>query len=154
MFERFSQSLRSTVEDALEVARGEHAHSLEAQHLLLALVHRASGPTASALDQLGLTEGAIRAALDREVVSALQLVGVAAPTGPRPASGTSTTSPRFGQSAKLALERTLQVATSSGDRKLDDRHLLLAIARAEAGVIPRLLDELNLSLARITTALS
>jgi ATP-dependent Clp protease ATP-binding subunit ClpA len=47
--------------------------------------------------------------------------------------------PRVAASAKLALERSLKVAVERKDRELDTRHLLLALLRAEAGTVPRLL---------------
>jgi hypothetical protein len=91
-------------------------------------------------------------ALERELATALQAVGVVAPAGIGPSATVGRPNPPWGQSAKLALERTLRAGVEEGDRQLEGRHLLLALARAEAGVVPRLLDELDITPAKIRSA--
>jgi ATP-dependent Clp protease ATP-binding subunit ClpA len=152
MFERFTRDLRSTVKRAQDIAKFDGANAVEAPHLLIALTRESTGPTARALELLGLSEAAIRDAGDRELVSALRAVGVSAPAGARSVTSSGRTNPRWGQSAKLALERTLEIAVERADRSLEARHLLLALARAEAGIVPRLLAELDVSPGRIEAA--
>jgi ATP-dependent Clp protease ATP-binding subunit ClpA len=154
MFERFSRSAHVAVKRAGDLAAADRAATVEAEHLLLALTQQSNEPTAQALDALGITETAVRAALDEEFTRALQTVGVAATVPPRrPPSGRRRSTPKWGQSAKLTLVRTLQVALDRGHKRIDDRHILLALSRAEAGVIPRVLRALDVTPSDIDTAL-
>jgi len=150
VFERFSPSARAAVVRACDIAATDGAATVEAEHLLLALTERMDEPTSRVLDTLGITEATVRAALDTEFVDALQTVGIAAA---RPPSRRSRSKPTWGQSAKLVLVRNLQVAVERGDKRMDTRHLLLAISHAEAGVIPRVLRTLEVSASDIAAAL-
>jgi ATP-dependent Clp protease ATP-binding subunit ClpA len=153
MFERFSRSARSAVKRARDVAANDGANTVEAEHLLLALTQQANESTARALQGLGMTETAVRAALDDEFTYALQAVGVTATVPPRRPSPAGRATPQWGQSAKLVLVRALQIAGDRGHKRIDDRHLLLALSQAEAGVIPRVLHTLNVSAGDIDAAL-
>lgn len=153
MFERFSRPARAAVKRAQRVAGEEGAGSVEAEHLLLALTQQASDRTARALHTLGMTDAMVRAALQREFADALLAVGVVGPVGPRPSSGSTTSTPRWGQSAKLTLVRTLQVALDRGHKRIEEHHILLALTHAEAGVIPRVLRTLDISPSDIEAAL-
>jgi ATP-dependent Clp protease ATP-binding subunit ClpA len=153
MFERFSRSARAAVKRARDVAATDGSDTVEAKHLLLALTQHAEGPTTRALDTLGMTEPAVRAALDDELAHALQAVGVAVGVPPRRPSRSDRSTPKWGQSAKLVLVRALQVAVDRGDKRIEDRHLLLALSHAEAGVIPRVLRTLNIAASDIDAAL-
>ena len=153
MFERFSSSARAAVTRARDVAAADGADTVEAEHLLLALTQHADESAARALDALGMTEAAVRTALDEEFTTALQAVGVVATVPRRRPSRPGRSTPKWGQSAKLALERSLQIAVDRGHKRIDDRHLLLALSRAEAGVIPRLLHALDVTASDIDTAL-
>src|SRR6476646_659384 len=106
MFERFTPPARAAVERAQRLAAGEGAETIEAEHLLLALTTDATEPTASALRSLDLSEPKVRAAIDREFVDALRSIGVGDLAQARSRSGRRRSTPRFGQSAKLALART------------------------------------------------
>lgn len=139
MFERFGPSARAAVKRARDIAAVDGADTVESEHLLLALTQQANEPTARALETLGMTELAVRAALDEERAHALLTVGVAATVPSRRPLRAGRSTPKWGQSAKLALRRTLQVAVDRGHRRIDDRHLLLALSQAEAGVVPRVL---------------
>lgn len=153
MPERFGVSARSAVERALDLASDEGADAVEAEHILIALTRRASDRTAEALRTLGMSEETVRAALDRESATALEAVGVGALARPPSQRVPKRSNPRLGRSAKLALERTAQVAVDRGDRRFGDHHILLAISRAEAGVIPRVLDELAIAADDIESAI-
>jgi ATP-dependent Clp protease ATP-binding subunit ClpA len=153
MFERFSPAARATVKRATRIAAEDGTPTVEAEHLLLALTRQANDRTARALHALGVTEGTVRAALAHEYRDALQAVGVTTAVRPRPPSRPARSTPRWGQSAKLALVRTLQVALDRGHKSLDDHDILLALTRAEAGVIPRVLRTLDVAPSDIETAL-
>jgi ATP-dependent Clp protease ATP-binding subunit ClpA len=154
MFERFSPSARAAVKRAGRLAAADGAATVEAEHLLLALTQQTNEPTARALDALGMTETAVRAMLDEEFTSALQTVGVATTVPPRRRpSRPGRSTPKWGQSAKLTLVRTLRVSLDRGHKRIDDRHILLALSQAEAGVIPRVLRALDVTPSDIDTAL-
>lgn len=145
MFERFASATRETVRRAAELAETEHASLVEVEHLLTALVDPATEAVGAVLMAAGITPEAIRAARDREFHSALALVGVetrepSPPPARRHRRGRTT---KFGTSATLALERTLEIATQSGQRRITNESLILAIISAEVGITPRLLAELG-----------
>jgi len=84
----------------------------------------------------------VSAALERETKRSLAAVGVelgdwtaaAAGATPRPAR------PRFGASAKAALERSLPVAVAHRDNRIGPEHLLVAVLRAERGTVAGALE--------------
>lgn len=152
MFERFTKPARETVKAARAIAVADHAPTVEAEHLLLALATKDRG-IAEVMQQLGLSEPRVRDALDIEFTDALAAVGVII-TAPPTRSRRGDSSPAFGQSAKLALERTLKSALNRNDKQLDDRHILLALAGAEAGVVPRVLRSLDVSLESVNEAIA
>lgn len=147
MFERFAGDTREKVRRAAEIAEVEGAATVEAEHLLLALVDPSDDHVGGVLVRAGVTVDEIRAARDREFRSALDNAGVEtsrpAPSGSARLRRGRTT--RFGQSAKLALERTMEQAVAAGDRRITNEHLLRALVSAEVGKTPRLLDELGTS---------
>lgn len=151
MFERFARETREAVRRAAEIAEVERAALVQAEHLLTALVDPVRDPVGKSLVDAGVTAEAIRLARDREFRSALTAVGVdTRRPGPPPSSrlrrGRTT---RFAPSAKLALERTLVVATEEGARRISNRHLLAAILSAEAGRTPQVLVELGTTPAEL-----
>lgn len=57
--------------------------------------------------------------------------------------------PKFGASAKRALERALQVAATHGDRRIQPPHLLLGVLRAGGGTVPRALTMVDVDRAAL-----
>lgn len=153
MRERLGRTARAAVIGGQRLAADAGDESVEAQHLLLALTVAAGARTSAALAALDVTERGVREALERELVGALAAVGVTMPAHRRAVPREGGRSPRLGQSAKLALERTRVVAAERGARTIEDHHLLIAITRAQAGVLPRLLAQLDRSPAQIEAAL-
>ena len=151
MFERFASDTHEKVRRAAELAEAENASIVEVEHLLAALVDPVTDSVGQLLETAGASGPAIRAARDREFQTALALVGVqtqrpSPSAAPRQRRGRSTS---FGPSAKLALERTLAIATDSDERRITTRHLALAIVGADVGIMPRLLMELGINRAEI-----
>jgi ATP-dependent Clp protease ATP-binding subunit ClpA len=145
MFERFAKPARETVRRAAEIAESEQATLVQSEHLLLALVDPPRDALGRSLANAGITADTISKACDREFRSALAAVGVdterhAPPPSSRLRRGRTT---RFAPSAKLALERSLAVCAELGDRRISNRHLLVAIVGADVGRTPALLDELG-----------
>lgn len=147
MFERFDPDTREKVRRASELAEAEQASMVEVEHLLTALVDPASDSIGQILESVGVSSESIRAARDREFQSALALAGITSnrpsPAGtPRLRRGRTT---RFAPSAKLALERTLDLAVRSRRRRITTGCLALAIVGADVGIMPRLLQELGVA---------
>jgi ATP-dependent Clp protease ATP-binding subunit ClpA len=155
VFERFLGDTRATVKRAVEISEAEGASLVEAEHLLLALVDPVTDAVGQILVAAGADADAIRAARDREFRSSLEAVGIT--TGRTASSGSGRVrrgrTTRFSQSAKLALERTLERALASGDRRVSNTHLLEGIVTAERGRTPRLLEELGTTSGELRDAL-
>ena len=134
MFERFSREARQVVKRSHEEAAALGSPTIEAEHLLIAL----AGP-GSVLADAGLSRERLVAALDEEIEESLATIGFDAGPLLDQAPRAESTRPRWGQSAKLALRRCLQVAEQRGERRLGPVHLLLAVLAAEAGTVPRVL---------------
>ena len=138
----FDRYLRTILERAGHHAREEGATTIEAQHLLLAMA--SDSVLGHVLEELGLDQRAIRAALALELEHATRAAGMSfeafeqkrpkAVQGPAAHPGTS---------VQHALERGL------GGVRTAPRpaHVLLGILSAELGTVPR-----ALALARIDRA--
>ena len=141
MFERFTREARHVVVAAEAEARALGSPAIEPEHLLLALTRLGqTTPAGEALAEAGLDHDAMLEALDAERELSLMAVGISIgdfdlPT-PRPA-----TRPRLAANAKGALEHALRISLERADRRIDGAHILLALLRAEAGTVPRALQE-------------
>lgn len=122
MFERFAAAARSAVRGATEEARARGDRRVGTEHLLLAVLDEPTGA-----DLLGITaETARRAAgeLDRQALAAIGVdIGDFRPTG-TPGSGKR---PGFSSGAREVLSRTLALAAATKSRRIETRHLLLAL---------------------------
>lgn len=153
MINRFGTAAKAAIERAATVAMNVGAPRIDAEHLLLALAEGNDSTAATALRTVGISASDIDDALDREFQDSLIGVGVSAEHRRpyRRTSGANKRSP-MGQSAKLAIERALEIAQSKEERVVTDGHLLLAITGTDAGLIPRLLAELGINTAQIHEA--
>jgi ATP-dependent Clp protease ATP-binding subunit ClpA len=153
MFERFTKDARAVVMGAVDHAEGAGAGSVDAEHLLLALLDREAGRASFALDALGLAErrDAVREALaearrraglsqsDTEALAGLgidvseivarveEVHGVGAMSGDRKDKGWLSGRRSFGRGAKEILEKALRIAVARRDRHIGDEHILLAL---------------------------
>ncbi|MEU3984990.1 Clp protease N-terminal domain-containing protein [Streptomyces sp. NPDC026672] len=157
MFERFTQHARDVVRGAVEHAGRDGARTVEAEHLLLALLDREESRASAALTALGVKDhpesvreeldaARRRAGLSRADTDALAGLGIdvteivqrveeahgaGALSGNRAdgAGGEGRRSGRrfLGPGAKDVLERSLRIAVARKDRHIGDEHLLLAL---------------------------
>ncbi|MFF4257313.1 Clp protease N-terminal domain-containing protein [Streptomyces sp. NPDC001663] len=154
MFERFTQDARAVVQGAVGHVERSGAQSVDAEHLLLAVLDREASRASFALASLGLAGGrkeSVReavvearrhAGLSRadadalaglgidvsEIVARVEEVhGVGAMSGDRKDKGWWTGRRTFSRAAKSILEQSLRTAVSRGDRHIGDEHLLLAL---------------------------
>jgi ATP-dependent Clp protease ATP-binding subunit ClpA len=149
MFNRFAKATRAAVEEAAEIARDVGATSVEAEHLLLA-VAQGDSPAARVLHAHGLDFDGLMCALREESTRSLAAVGVSAePLCFSP----FVERPRFGTSAKLALERSLRAALARGDKELTETHLVLGALQPQQGTVPRALEFAGLDRAALKALL-
>ena len=154
MFERFTKDARGVVQAAVEHAERAGAPSVDAEHILLALLDREGSRASFAFASLGVTverkeavrqavaEARRRAGLSQadtdalaglgidvsEIVARIEEVhGVGAMSGDRKDKGWWSGRRTFGNGAKQVLERSLRTAVAHGDRHIGDEHILLAL---------------------------
>lgn len=122
MFERFAATARSAVRGAVDEARKRGDRRVGTEHLLLALLNERAGA-----DLLGITADTARAAadeLDRQSLAAIGVdVGEFRPTS-TPGAGKR---PPFSSGARDVLSRALALAAAAKARRIETRHLLLAL---------------------------
>jgi ATP-dependent Clp protease ATP-binding subunit ClpA len=139
VFERFTRDARDVVKRSHEEAARLRSPTIDAEHLLLALAAPGSGPPATVLADAGLDREGLLAAFEAELQGTLEAIGLPATRLLEQAPPSGWRSPRWGQSAKLALERSVKAAEARRDRRLLPAHILLGVLRAEAGTVPRAL---------------
>jgi ATP-dependent Clp protease ATP-binding subunit ClpA len=140
VFERFTREARDVVKRSHEEAARLRSPTIDAEHLLLALAAPASGAPATVLAEAGLDRDRLVAAFDAELQASLEAIGLPAADLLDQAPPSGWRSPRWGQSAKLAIERSVRAAEARRDRRLLPAHLLLGVLRAEVGTTPRALE--------------
>jgi ATP-dependent Clp protease ATP-binding subunit ClpA len=139
VFERFTREAKDAVKRSQDEAARLRSPTIESEHLLLALAAPASGPAAAVLVDAGLDRERLLAAFEAELEGSLAAIGVPAAELLEQAPPSGWGSPRWGASAKLALERSLRAAEARHDRRILPAHLLLGVLRAELGTLPRAL---------------
>lgn len=145
----FYEHARAWTRRAAAEAAARGAATVEAEHLLLAMAAVPFGPVSPALQSLGLSPAALVAALTREREGALALVGVDVRSLPEVQSAGDGSRLRWGQSARLAAERSTREEHPSPEVRM-----LLGVVRARAGVVPRLLAELDLTVSDVEAAVA
>jgi ATP-dependent Clp protease ATP-binding subunit ClpA len=137
MFQRFARNARHVALEANSVAAGLGSPSVEAEHLLVSIAGT-HDPAGAALRDVGLDPQEIRDAIQRDFERVLSNVGIDV-GGVDMSANCRRTQPRWGASAKQALERAGAEAKRRGDKHIGCEHVLLGLLRAEHGTVPRLL---------------
>lgn len=150
MFNRFAKGARGVVTEAVDVAHELGATHVEAEHLLLA-VTRHDDAAATVLHAHGLDPDALERALVAETERSLAAVGV---TAGAPQFTRAADKPRFGTSAKVALEQAVKLAAERRDRQIGAGHVTLAVLRARRGTVPRALAIAGVDPDELATAVS
>lgn len=153
MRKTFETGSRAVVVRAREEASALSSTKLEAEHLLLALSREEGSAVSGVLANAGLDHDGIVRALEAELARSLAAVGVSASTvalaeRPLPMTG----SPRWGTSAKQALQEALSVAKARGERSIRPAHVLLGLLHAREGTVPRMLEEAGVDPAALAAA--
>ena len=140
MRERLDANSREVLVDARAEARAHDDATLEAEHLLLALARHSRSDAGTLLADVGLDHDRLRQALDAQSAATLASVGIPAALIDRQRSTFGPRGePRWGASARRALERSLRVARRHRARTIRPTHLLLGVLGASEGTVPRTL---------------
>jgi len=140
MFTKFGTDSRAVVHEAREIARGLESPTVEAEHLLLAVAGEPGTSAHAVLVGAGLGFDRIHDALEAEFEASLSAVGISLADFDLRGTAAAARVPRWGTSAKLALQRAARIADARRDRRLVPGHILLGVLRAPAGTVPRALD--------------
>jgi ATP-dependent Clp protease ATP-binding subunit ClpC len=134
MFERFTEPARRVVVFAQDEARRlNHVH-IGPEHLLLGVVREGKDVGARALASFGLTLEDTRRRVEADL-----------PRGPRgPGSNIPFTEP-----AKTVLEHSLQAALDLKHKHIGTEHIVLGLAREDAGTAAKVLTEAAGDLDRV-----
>ena len=155
MFERFTKDARAVVQGAVQQCERSGAGSVDAEHLLLALLDRQGSRGSFALTALGLApeerKESVRQALGdarrraglsqaeadalaglcidiSEIVARVEEVhGVGAMSGERKLRESWSGRRTFSRGAKNVVEKSLRIAVAHRDRHIGDEHILLAL---------------------------
>jgi ATP-dependent Clp protease ATP-binding subunit ClpA len=118
-------------------ARRDGSRTIEAEHVLLALAALEDAPAARLLADAGLTEDAIRAALNREWEQSLAVAGIAVRMGLLP-EATPDRDPQIGESTKLMLRRAMDAPPKLA--RFGSMRILVGLLDAERGRVARTLQ--------------
>ncbi len=124
---------------AIDAAKERGARSVESEHLLLAIAERADPPLRAALADLGLDPGSLDRLLREERARSLSAAGVQPLPTWALGSVPRIDRPHWGASTRSALVRAGRIARQSGRRRMEGADIVLAIAAAEFGTVPRVL---------------
>jgi ATP-dependent Clp protease ATP-binding subunit ClpA len=126
------------VRSARDEARRDGSRTIEAEHVLLALAALEDTPAAQLLAEAGMTEEAIRAALDREWGQSLAVAGIAVRTGLLPeATPDPQRDPQIGESTKLLLKRAMDAPPKIGTGRIGPMRVLVGILDTDRGRVAR-----------------
>jgi ATP-dependent Clp protease ATP-binding subunit ClpA len=133
------RQLRALGVRAIGEAQARRAGTVEAEHLLLAILADASSPATVRLVRAGLDYETLNGALDGERQRSLGSAGVVPAVAatltatPRPAA------PGWGASLRDVLRQADKPAAKDGRTGALERELATAILRAQLGTVPRAL---------------
>ncbi|MGN9760549.1 Clp protease N-terminal domain-containing protein [Streptomyces sp. SD31] len=178
MFERFTKDARAVVTGAVEHAETGGAQTVDAEHMLLAVLDREGSRASFALAALGggqwlesvrqaLGEARRRGGLSQAEAEALaglgidvgeivarveEAHGVGALSGDLKDKGWWSGRRSFSRGAKDVLERALRVAVARRDRHIGDEHILLALT-SRPGVPAEVLADHGVTYESVTRVL-
>ena len=150
MFKKFVADSRKVVEGAREIASRLESPTVEAEHLLMAVAQQPRTAAHDVLVGVGLDYDELRDALDADFAGSLAAVGITLSAFDLAASAAISRTPRWGTSAKLALQRSAKIADAQRDRRLTPAHILLGVLRAPTGTVPRALDRVGVDRAQLS----
>ncbi|NIK56646.1 Clp protease N-terminal domain-containing protein [Kribbella shirazensis] len=127
------------VHAARDEARREGSRTIEAEHVLLALAAFEDSAAARLLADAGLTEDAIRTALEQEWEQSLAVAGVAVRAGLLPeATPDRERDPQIGESTKLMLRRAMDAEPKRA--RFGPMRVLVGLLATDRGRVARALE--------------
>jgi hypothetical protein len=134
VFERFTERARQVVALAQVEARGLKHNYIGTEHLLLGLLREEEGLAAGVLESLDITGERVRAEVERIIGPGEEVTEGEVPFTPR---------------AKKVLELALRECKSLGHNYIGTEHILLGLARENAGVAAQILVDFDADSATI-----
>jgi ATP-dependent Clp protease ATP-binding subunit ClpA len=133
------RQLHALGERAISEAMARRAGSVEAEHVLLAILWRPGSVAVIALGRAGLDYATFETALDAERARSLAAAGIAAVSPASLVATPRTAKPVWGASVRDLLRRSDKPAARNGRSGALEIELATAILRAELGTVPRAL---------------
>jgi ATP-dependent Clp protease ATP-binding subunit ClpA len=124
---------------AIGEALVRRAATVEAEHVLIAILDDADGPATLALNRVGLDRASFAAALDAERARSLAAAGITPISSAELVATPRTTKPGWGASVRDLLRRADKPAAKVDRPGALEIELATAILRAELGTVPRAL---------------
>jgi len=138
---KFTEKAQQAIVSAQDIAEERSHGTIEGEHLLLALLRQEGGVVPRIVEKLGASVSGIEQALEQRLSRLPTVTGAAAQRYVSP-----------------FLAAVLRAAQSEAERMHDEyvstEHLLLALAGAEAGAVPEILQRNGLTTERIYQALT
>jgi ATP-dependent Clp protease ATP-binding subunit ClpC len=136
MFERFTEKAIKVIMLAQEEARRLGHNFVGTEQILLGLIGEGTGISAKVLKSMSVTLKDARIEVEKIIGRGSGFVAVEIPFTPR---------------AKRVLELSLEEARQLGHNYIGTEHLLLGLIREGEGVAARVLENLNIDLAKVRT---
>jgi ATP-dependent Clp protease ATP-binding subunit ClpA len=147
------RQLHATGQRAIAEARVRRAGSVEAEHVLLAILAEPSEPAAKRLANAGLDYATLATALDAERARSLGAAGISPPTRSSLGAAPRIAKPGWGASVRDVLRNADKPAAKRGRPGALEIELVDAILGAGLGTVPRALGLAGLDRAQLRSAL-
>ena len=136
MFEKLTPRMEKVIKMSQEIARDYDQDYVGTEHLLLAIIQEGSGVGAAILNDLGVTHGKAKPAVDRLIKKSLEDTWV---------FGRLPGTPHFRNVMSVAIEEARQLES----KVVCTEHLLLALAREDGSVAQAALNEMGVKAGNI-----
>jgi ATP-dependent Clp protease ATP-binding subunit ClpA len=148
------RQLHALGQRAVGEALGRRAGTVEAEHVLLAILAHSAAPAAALLASSGLDYAALETALDAERERSLGVAGIAPPSSASLAATPRIKNPGWGASIRDVLRGADKTSAKGGRPGALEIELAIAILRAELGTVPRALAIAAINRTAALTALA
>lgn len=131
--------LRPLITRSIDIARARGARSVEAEHLLLAILADPGLPASQVFTTIGLPREFWERMLREERALNLRAAGIEAVDDDRLSATRHAARPRWGVSVREALKRASMTSRARGHHHTNDVDVALGVLAARVGTVPRLL---------------
>jgi ATP-dependent Clp protease ATP-binding subunit ClpA len=148
------RALRAIGQRSITEATERRAGTVEAEHLLLAILADTSSPLSTALAESGLDYRAFERALDAERTRSLAAAGIAPPVASQLSVTPRTTGPAWGASIRDVLRGADKPAAKQSRPGALELELARSILAAKLGTVPRAIALAGLSREELLATLA